>query len=510
MSEKGSPAPSRPNPWTVFGTIAACGASLFSEGYANYAVSAINPIFKTIYKDAMTAERLETLNAIAFAGTIIGMLTFGYFSDAVGRKSGMIIATMIILVFTALSAGSYYKGRDVGLIQMLTAWRFFLGIGIGAEYPTGSVAASEQTEMMPRWFQHGPFVLVTNLSIVMGSVAAAIVPVVLTKIFRRDSGAKGWDYANYGAIWRLTVGLGVVPCLIVLPFRLVLKQSKMFEKSAIKVQHIPYMLVLRKYWFRLTVLSIVWFIYDFIAYPFGLYSSFIVKQIAPEKEQLVKFGWDTVIKCFSIPGAVFGVFAVDLISPKKTFLLGLGLQIIFGYALSGAFGYFKDRMGAFCVMYGLFQSLGNFGPGDTLGLLASKSTATTIRGQFYGIAAAIGKVGAFGGSYAIDRLRNHWYDGENPTSDMYYQAPFYLGASLGVLSFFLALFFVVELPPDCQQREDEEFLRFLRDSGFNMSLVGMGCADAESCDEAKLALVVSHDDEKANAAAGDDRAMRAI
>ena len=164
MSEKGSPAPSRPNPWTVFGTIAACGASLFSEGYANYAVSAINPIFKTIYKDAMTAERLETLNAIAFAGTIIGMLTFGYFSDAVGRKSGMIIATMIILVFTALSAGSYYKGRDVGLIQMLTAWRFFLGIGIGAEYPTGSVAASEQTEMMPRWFQHGPFVLVTSLS----------------------------------------------------------------------------------------------------------------------------------------------------------------------------------------------------------------------------------------------------------------------------------------------------------------------------------------------------------
>jgi hypothetical protein len=32
-------------------------------------------------------------------------------------------------------------------------------------------------------------------------------------------------------------------------------------------------------------------------------------------------------------------------------------------------------------------------------LLASKSGPTAVRGQYYGIAAAIGKIGAFGGSW---------------------------------------------------------------------------------------------------------------
>lgn len=37
------------------------------------------------------------------------------------------------------------------------------------------------------------------------------------------------------------------------------------------------------------------------------------------------------------------------------------------------------------------------GPGNCLGLLAAKSSPTAVRGQFYGAAAAVGKVGAFVG-----------------------------------------------------------------------------------------------------------------
>jgi hypothetical protein len=39
------------------------------------------------------------------------------------------------------------------------------------------------------------------------------------------------------------------------------------------------------------------------------------------------------------------------------------------------------------------------GPGNCLGLLAGKSGPTAVRGQYYGIAAAIGKVGAFVGTW---------------------------------------------------------------------------------------------------------------
>jgi len=39
------------------------------------------------------------------------------------------------------------------------------------------------------------------------------------------------------------------------------------------------------------------------------------------------------------------------------------------------------------------------GPGNCLGLLASKTSPTAVRGQFYGAAAAIGKIGAFVGTW---------------------------------------------------------------------------------------------------------------
>lgn len=42
---------------------------------------------------------------------------------------------------------------------------------------------------------------------------------------------------------------------------------------------------------------------------------------------------------------------------------------------------------------------GSTGPGNCLGLLASKTSPTGVRGQFYGVAAAVGKLGAFVGTW---------------------------------------------------------------------------------------------------------------
>jgi MFS family permease len=36
-----------------------------------------------------------TLSSLAFAGTIVGMLTFGYISDKVGRKAGMVSPCLV-------------------------------------------------------------------------------------------------------------------------------------------------------------------------------------------------------------------------------------------------------------------------------------------------------------------------------------------------------------------------------------------------------------------------------
>ena len=92
-------------------------------------------------------------------------------------------ATVIVALFSFLSATSYGAGGSVkGMLAALSAYRFLLGIGVGAEvsqtdelrthrsnifayqYPCGSVAASEQSEEegVQKNAQHRWFVLATS------------------------------------------------------------------------------------------------------------------------------------------------------------------------------------------------------------------------------------------------------------------------------------------------------------------------------------------------------------
>lgn len=92
-------------------------------------------------------------------------------------------ATGIVALFSGLSAASSgAHGSLGGLLSMLSAmryafaifswivkdakdvFRFLLGIGIGAEYPCGSVSASEQSEEpgISKRAQHRWFALATS------------------------------------------------------------------------------------------------------------------------------------------------------------------------------------------------------------------------------------------------------------------------------------------------------------------------------------------------------------
>jgi hypothetical protein len=52
-------------------------------------------------------------------------------------------------------------------------------------------------------------------------------------------------------------------------------------------------------------LSIAWFIYDFITYPFGLFSSVIVDTITGSSTKLTTvLAWNLVINAFYLPGAM--------------------------------------------------------------------------------------------------------------------------------------------------------------------------------------------------------------
>ncbi|KAF8514712.1 hypothetical protein BU17DRAFT_68289 [Hysterangium stoloniferum] len=125
-----------------------------------------------------------------------------------------------------------------------------------------------------------------------GFVIGSFVPLVLFWIF-------GDKHLN--AVWRGTLGLGVIPAAAVFIWR--------FN--------------MRRYWVRLTAICIAWFIYDFITYPFGLFSSTVLNSVEPTGTAFTTIlGWNVVINLFYMPGTLVGAFAVDWLTPKYTMIAG--------------------------------------------------------------------------------------------------------------------------------------------------------------------------------------------
>ena len=81
----------------------------------------------------------------------------GYLVDRTGRKAGMMLATAIVFVFTALAAGAYGAGGSVsGMFQALSAYRFLTGIGIGAHRVRFARTDHVQAPSTPRDRSHAP------------------------------------------------------------------------------------------------------------------------------------------------------------------------------------------------------------------------------------------------------------------------------------------------------------------------------------------------------------------
>ena len=80
------------------------------------------------------------------------------------------------------------------------------------------------------------------------------------------------------AVWRVAVGLGVIPAAAVFLWRLRMEEPTRYKQDSMKRVKIPYLLIFKRYWKALAALCLAWFIYDFITYPFGLYSSTVVSK----------------------------------------------------------------------------------------------------------------------------------------------------------------------------------------------------------------------------------------
>ncbi|EMG46331.1 GIT3 Major glycerophosphoinositol permease GIT3 [Candida maltosa Xu316] len=447
--------------WNVF----ASGAGLFSDGYVNNSISTVLFCLKKIYGDEFTkSNAISNIGSIAFVGTVVGQLSFGYISDRIARRGGMLAANIMLIFFTLMCAVGSWGVTVQGFFACLTVWRFFLGVAIGAEYPTSSVIASEFANQLPAGKRNRYFSWFTNFMIDTGFVVSAFVPFVLIWIFTEK---------HLRALWRVTIGLGVIPPLTLFFLRLKMSDSSSFEKlhmKNVRYRDYPWWLIVKFYWFRLAIVSIIWFIYDFSAYSFGTFNSIIIDEIIPDAPIWQQWGWSVVFNLFYIPGSFLGAYAADYIGPRLTLASGVAAQGIIGFAMSASLNSLRKHIAGFVVVFGIFTSLGEFSIGNNIGLLASKTSATPIRGQYYGIAAAIGKIGAFVGTWVFPAIQKQYTDPKKP--DLALQVPFYISSSLCIFSACLALFFCPKVAQDAVDKEDHDFLVYLKENGFDINLLG--------------------------------------
>jgi MFS family permease len=105
------------------------GLAIGSDGFNASIIGNLSLIFGVLYPDLSTTMYSRLSNAFII-GMIAGMLGFGYISDRLGRKSGAVLTTLILVVGIALSAAS--SGKDeLGMFWMLVISRGIAGVGAG-------------------------------------------------------------------------------------------------------------------------------------------------------------------------------------------------------------------------------------------------------------------------------------------------------------------------------------------------------------------------------------------
>lgn len=432
---------------SAYFTIAAAAFGLISDGYQNNLMTMSNVVFKKLYPSAYTSEVSTRVSNSLLVGAVIGQITVGLICDRIGRKSALVITTLLIIVGATIGTAAHGANGSVqGLFWCLTIARGITGVGVGGEYPASSTSASEAAnEKMLS--QRGPvFIMVTNFVLsVGGPLAVSVFLIVLS--------AAGENHLP--TVWRVCFGIGILLPVTVFFFRLRMLSSKLYKKGAIK-RRVPYWLTIRRYWKSLIGTCGAWFLYDFVTFPNGVFSGTIISSVIKDSDIKRTAEWQLLLGTIALPGVFVGAYLCNKLGRRYTMMLGFSGYLIFGLIIGLAYEKITAIIPLFVIFYGLMQSFGNMGPGDMLGLVSAESFATPVRGTCYGLSAAIGKTGAAVGTQAFTPIQTHL--GKKWT--------FIIAAICGISGILVTYFFVPDMTGVDLADEDASFLKFLSDNGW--------------------------------------------
>lgn len=346
----------------------------------------------------------SSATAVVFAGSIFGQLTMGYAGDVLGRSNAMGL-TVGIALLAALFSAVIPSGSAEQIYATIIGCRFFLGIGLGGVYPLAATKAAEDgssggtnpVSTASSFFWQTP-----------GSFAPWIVALIFTATHKMSTNLR----------WRLLLGLGAIPCSIVLICVLLenrqtyarthkpsLDTSEINRKASFVIEKSS---TDSKLWWKLLGTGGGWFIFDVAYYGVGLFGGEILDAMSKNDTDdvttdhaIISISWKEIIAlAMGIPGVILTILLMPYYSLRVIQIYGFILMSISFVIMAFCFIPLKEHSpDALFVIYCFLLFSLQFGPNTTTYVLPSGVYPREVRSTMNGFSAACGKLGAVAGAY---------------------------------------------------------------------------------------------------------------
>ncbi|KAM1153204.1 hypothetical protein FF1_035690 [Malus domestica] len=438
--------------WYHFTAIIIAGMGFFTDAYDLFCISLVTKLLGRIYYHVEGAEKPGTLppnvsaavNGVAFCGTLAGQLFFGWLGDKMGRKKvyGM---TLMLMVICSIASGLSFGHTPTTVMSTLCFFRFWLGFGIGGDYPLSATIMSEYANKKTR----GAFIAAVFAMQGFGILAGGIFAIICSAAFNANFDAPTYKVnalastvpqADY--LWRIIVMVGAIPAALTYYWRmkmpetarytaLVAKNAKQAASDMSKVLQVEieaepqkaeptanaFALFSKEFMHRhglhLLGTTSTWFLLDIAFYSQNLFQKDIFSAIgwippaetmnAIEEVYRIARAQTLIALCSTVPGYWFTVAFIDRIGRFAIQLMGFFFMTVFMFALAIPYEHWthKDNRIGFVVIYSLTFFFANFGPNATTFVVPAEIFPARFRSTCHGISAASGKLGAIVGAFGF-------------------------------------------------------------------------------------------------------------
>lgn len=151
-------------------------------------------------------------------GNLIGQVFFGILGDKLGRKKMYGIELLIVIICTITSSLAAPAANGFSILVVLAIWRFLLGIGIGGDYPMSAVITSEFANVRYRGLMIAAVFAMQGIGILVGGIVFVVTLAYMKPYIEED-----YTFLDY--VWRIAIGTGVIPAVLMIYFRLTIPET---------------------------------------------------------------------------------------------------------------------------------------------------------------------------------------------------------------------------------------------------------------------------------------------